>query len=74
MYLDAKPKKRVWFQSEQEIGVHQEIVVFVIGAICGLKGSGSSWALALRKLIRDLLFTTYISNEDLWMKVDVDES
>ena len=59
VYINAKPKERVWFSAGQDFCIHKVKVVVVTRELYSMKGSGSVWALVLRKLIRDLSFTPY---------------
>ena len=40
----------------------------------GLKGAGSTFSSAFKKMMIDLVFTPCRADVDVWMKVDVDTS
>ena len=73
-YINSKTKEIVQFWNVREFGVHKGKVVIVVRSLSGMKGAGSAWSLALRKIIRDLVFFPFRAFGDVQIRISIDAS
>ena len=71
-YINAKSKKRVWLRAGNEFGVHKGKLYVLVRELFDLKGYGSAWISAIRQLTRNIEFTPFRADGDVWMRMTVD--
>ena len=56
VYLNAKPREKVFLYAVEEFDKEEGKLVIVIHVLYGMKGAESIWATAIHQLMRDLGF------------------
>jgi hypothetical protein len=69
VYLNADTKEIVYMTAGPEFGAElEERQVIIIKALYGLKSSGAAWRAHLANTLRDMGFTSFLADADVWYR------